>query len=596
LARDISFPKTRHVALSFSELPEVAAAEAHARAGASDAVVVPAELARPAPGAPLPEPAQPGGATPGTPSPGELPPASEKPALAAGASRPLPLPRKADGPLPHVSALDLGLPAGPGEACRSIDGAPLAVRCPSSAEGRASAGEAAARAVHFGEALLLTGLDCWYRLGTDGAGFCRSCELALIESLRESYGDHVQPFDALALLRGSPSPQRERPFALQREALRYSETIEAGKRAVLRARDEARQKRGQEIAVLARAGPLSAVALGLCRHLDGLVFELTTLEPLDALVPLLAARAALGQRPAVALAPASAGEAQVRRLAAVATACDTDLALEPGASAEAQAALAGHRRFVALVRERYRPTEPLLDAEIVVSPVCEHWTAGAHLKAATAAGAALAHGQLLPGVRLDLAGPLRTPLLVLAGCGALPLRDAAAARRHVEAGGAALLIGRCAAVDEEGRPGEPIFPEVKAGLEGVGEGRVFALEEGAAEVLIQRAARELLGRGRAHLALSGRARLLARAYLDPERKLDVHLVNLDLREQGFVAAQGVQLAIAGQAAGGGRTGYWFSPERDGGRDGERIALNPSGFSVSTVLPSVGAYALLAVPR
>jgi hypothetical protein len=56
------------------------------------------------------------------------------------------------------------------------------------------------------------------------------------------------------------------------------------------------------------------------------------------------------------------------------------------------------------------------------------------------------------------------------------------------------------------------------------------------------------------------------------------------------------LIIAGQAAGGGRSGYWFAPERAGGKDGERIALNPSGFSVSTILPSVDAYALLAVPR
>jgi hypothetical protein len=91
--------------------------------------------------------------------------------------------------------------------------------------------------------------------------------------------------------------------------------------------------------------------------------------------------------------------------------------------------------------------------------------------------------------------------------------------------------------------------------------------------------------------MSGRGRLFARAYLDPERKLDVHLVNLET-----TPAQGIQLTIAGQAAGGGRSGYWFAPERDGGKDGERITLNPSGFSVSTILPSVSSYALLAVPR
>ena len=76
----------------------------------------------------------------------------------------------------------------------------------------------------------------------------------------------------------------------------------------------------------------------------------------------------------------------------------------------------------------------------------------------------------------------------------------------------------------------------------------------------------------------------------------MHFVNLDLQEDGFVPAQGVQATIAGQAAGGGRAAYWFAPERSGGRDGERITLNPSGFSVSTILPSVHSHALLAVPR
>jgi hypothetical protein len=159
-----------------------------------------------------------------------------------------------------------------------------------------------------------------------------------------------------------------------------------------------------------------------------------------------------------------------------------------------------------------------------------------------------------------------------------------------------LLLGKCMPVDEEGRIGDPVFPEVKSGLEPVGEGRVFALDDGAQEAAISRALRELSGRGRAQVTLTGRGRLLVRAYLDPERKLDVHFVNLDLQNDAVVPAQGVQVTIAGQAAGGGRAAYWFAPERSGGKDGERIPLNPSGFSVSTILPSVHSYALLAVPR
>jgi hypothetical protein len=304
----------------------------------------------------------------------------------------------------------------------------------------------------------------------------------------------------------------------------------------------------------------------------------------------------LGLRPAVAVLPAGATAAQVQLFASLAAACDADLLLGDDASPQAAAALGLHRQFLTLVRERYRPTAPLFDAEVVLSPRCDHWTAGAHERAAAAAIAALARAQLQPLVRLDLAGGVRGRLLVLAGASALPAPDATTARRYVEAGGDVLLLGKCTAVDDEGRVGDPLFPEAKSGLERVGEGRAFALDEGAQEPAIARALRELSGRARPQVTLSGRARLLSRAYLDPERKLDVHFVNLDLHDGAFVPAQGVQVSIAGQAAGGGRSGYWFAPERAGGKDGERITLNPSGFSVSTILPSVHAYALLAVPR
>jgi hypothetical protein len=501
--------------------------------------------------------------------------------------------------LPLVAAADISEPVGEADRCKAIDGSPAPVRCASSLEGRQLAGESAAAAAKIGDAALLSGLDRWYRLGTDGAGYCRSCELTLIESLRESYGEQLQPFDALELLRTSALPPRERPFARHKEALRLSEAVEAAKRAILRARDEARRTRGVELPVLGRVGTLSALALELCRHLDGLVFELPSLDPLQSLLPLLAARAALGGRPAVATLPPGATAAQVGLFAALTAACDTDLLLPASASQEARVALAAHRTFLSLVRERYRPSVPLVDAEILLSARCDHWTAGAHQRAAGACAAALVRSQLQPSIRLDLAGGTRAPLLILAGAGALPESDAAAARKHVEAGGDLLLVGKAAPVDEEGRIGDPLFPEVKSGLDRVGEGRVYALDEappGGLEAALQRALRELAGRGRAQVTLSGRGRLFSRAYLDPERKLDVHLVNLDLKGDAVATAQGVQLTIAGQAAGGGRSGYWFAAERDGGKDGERITLNPSGFSVSTILPSVNAYALLAVPR
>jgi hypothetical protein len=587
MAREILFPRTRHLALS-----GVGQAE-EAKAVGSEAILVPIrdalQASAPA-GIPLPQPVEPG--APGVPEKGDLPAAAATPGLEAGPRPPAPQARD----VPWVVTADISQPTGETDRCAAPDGSPADVRCASSLEGRDAAGSMAARAALTGDAVLLEGLDRWYRAAPEHAGHCRSCEFALVEYLRGTYGDHLQPFDPLEALKASALPPAERPFAREKDALRLFEAIEATKRAVLRARDEARRSRSVELAVLGRVGTLSAAALELCRHLDGLVFALDSLDPMAALLPLLAARAALGQRPAVAILPSGASVAHVRQFAALAAACDTDLMVPEDASAEARAALARHREFLALVRERYRPVAPLVDAEILLSPRCDHWTAGAHQRAAGACAATFARSQLQPAVRLDLAGGVRSRLLVLAGAGALPEPDAVAARRYVEAGGDALVLGKCAPVDEEGRVGEPLFPEVKSGLEPVGEGRVFMLAEGAQEAAVSRAIRELSGRGRAQITLAGRGHLFARAYLDPERKLDVHLVNLDLREGGFATAQGVQISIAGQAAGGGRAGYWFAPERSGGKDGERITLNPSGFSVSTILPSIDAYSLLAIPR
>lgn len=587
MAREVTFPKTRHLALSGLEQT------GEAKAAASEAILVPIRVAAraiPPAGVPLPPPPEPG--APGVPEKGALPAATAVPGLTAGTEPAAPQLRE----LPWVVSADVAEPAAEVDRCKALDGTLLDVRCPSSLEGREVAGLLAERAALAGEAVLLEGLDRWYQLGPEGAGSCKSCGFALIENLRESFGDHLEPFDALEQLRSSSLPMRERPFARQKEALRLSEPIEAAKRAILRARDEARRKRSVEVGVLARVGPLTGLSLELCGHLDGLVFDLPIGDPHAALLPLLAARAALGLRPAIALLPATATVAQVQLYAALATACDTDVLLPDDASPEALAALARHRQYLALIRERYRPSVPLFDAEVLLSPRCDHWTGGAHQRAATTAVAALAKAQLQPVVRLDLAGGVRARLLVLAGAAAIPAADAAAARKYVEGGGDILLLGKCLPVDEEGRVGDPVFPEVKSGLEPVGEGRVFALDDGAQEAAISRALRELAGRGRAQVTLSGRGRLLARAYLDPERKLDVQFVNLDLQDDAFVPAQGVQVTIAGQAAGGGRAAYWFAPERSGGKDGERITLNPSGFSVSTILPSVHSYALLAVPR
>jgi hypothetical protein len=568
------FPKARHLSLSLG-----GSASAAAPKGASEeaeAVVIPLDEAE----------REPAPATPAGPQPSKPPKGGEQVGL------------------PRALSVELAVPATPTEACADGKDQPLPIRCASSMRGRDHAAARATAAARLGEAVLLEGIDRWWRLGPDGAGYCDSCGHALVESLRESYGEHLLAFDALAGVRPGKDapPVRERPYGGLREALRFDEAVDAIKDAALRARDEARSARQLELPVLGRADALSAVALASARHLDGLLFPLPSLDPSACLLALLAGRAALQQRPVIAVAPAAASAAQVAQLAALATACDVDLALAPGSPPEAEQALLAHRAFVSALRERLRPASPLADLVVLVSPRGEAITGGRHFATASMAAAAIARLHLQLDVALELPLPQRSPLL-LAGVGALREDQAAAARRHVQDGGDVLQVGRCAVADDEGRSIEPLFAGVKAGLNRIGDGRVWAVapDEDAApdaqlEAQIARAARELLGRGRASLSLTGRGALLVRAYLDPERKLDVHFVNLDVRDAGPIAAQGLTLHLAGQIAGGGRAGYWFAPDREKGIDGERIALNPAGFGVSTVLPRIGASALLTVPR
>lgn len=570
--------KNRHLALGWLEPGAPEGAEARARADEATALVVPF--------------------VPGAESPPSAPPAG----------------KDAPPPLSRLTALDAAQPRSGDDACLDEDlnraGGAVPVACPSAPLMRFHLAQLCAQAARGAEGLLLEGLDRWYALGPHGAGFCPTCEMALTENLRRIYGEHVQPFRALEPLKQPGLPARQRPFAGLREQLRFSEPLASAKAAIVRARDEARKGRGLELPVFARTGTISGLTLSLCRHLDGLLFDLPVKEPLQALLPLLAARAALGERPAVAVLPGELDAARVRLYAALAGACDVDVALEPGASAAARAALAEERRYRHLLRERYRPAEPLADVEIYLSPVSDHWSGGQHLAASASAVAALASANLQLGVRLERlpekAATGDASLLVLAGASELHEEQAGPLRKFVEQGGDLVLVGPCAVVDDEGRAKGPLFPEAKAGLERLGEGRLWTvaanaqgeLPAGAAlEALVLRAARELLGRRRPQLSLSGRGQLWARAYLDPERKLDVHLTNLETKlDEAGALAQGLLLTIAGAAAGGGRTAFWFAPGRTEGKDGERIALNPSGFAVSTVLPALGSSALLSVPR
>ncbi|HXL38938.1 MAG TPA: hypothetical protein VN928_00230, partial [Myxococcales bacterium] len=127
MAREVTFPRTRHVALSG---PEHAA---EAKAAGSQAILVPIRVAEGATapaGVLLPQPPEAG--APGVPEKGALPAAAQVPALAAGTGPAVPQQRE----LPWVVSVDIAEPAAEVDGCRSLDGNALAVRCPSSLEGR----------------------------------------------------------------------------------------------------------------------------------------------------------------------------------------------------------------------------------------------------------------------------------------------------------------------------------------------------------------------------------------------------------------------------------------------------------------------------
>jgi hypothetical protein len=68
-------------------------------------------------------------------------------------------------------------------------------------------------------------------------------------------------------------------------------------------------------------------------------------------------------------------------------------------------------------------------------------------------------------------------------------------------------------------------------------------------------------------------------------RLDVHLVSA-----GEERAQGAMLFLGDHVAGGVRRGRFVSAD---GAD-VRIPLNPSGYAISTVLPSFRGYAVLSL--
>ncbi|HET9596360.1 MAG TPA: hypothetical protein VFP65_12300 [Anaeromyxobacteraceae bacterium] len=212
------------------------------------------------------------------------------------------------------------------------------------------------------------------------------------------------------------------------------------------------------------------------------------------------------------------------------------------------------------------------------------------------AGDALAALQVQAPVVMRVADAPADAALVLAGCRELPPREAQELRRRVEAGGSALVFGEVGAVDDAGREATAPLPAGKPAGVKVGNGTVFALpplpapRPGTLPEMSQleglaRALGLILGRARRAASAAGRTPLFVALYRN-EGRLDAHLVALGTSGP----AQGATLFLGLHVAGTARRARFQSAS---GRD-EKIVMNPSGYSISTVLPAFEGYAVLTV--
>jgi hypothetical protein len=101
---------------------------------------------------------------------------------------------------------------------------------------------------------------------------------------------------------------------------------------------------------------------------------------------------------------------------------------------------------------------------------------------------------------------------------------------------------------------------------------------------LEKALAVLLGKGRRAVGVTGRARLSATLWKAGEQ-VDVHLATL-----GPERSQGNTLFLGLHVAGAARKARFQSAE---GAD-VQIRLNPSGYSVSTILPAFAGYAVLSL--
>lgn len=455
------------------------------------------------------------------------------------------------------------------------------------------------------EGILLEEPDAWYANTPLGAGFCLQCADRFEEILAEAMGEQHTPFDALDLL--IESDLQPLPYGGEHQRMVLGGGFEHGARLIRRARDEARSHRGVEIGVGARLTGFNPVALRLATRLDLSVFPIEA--PTPERLGLGAAevfRVAAGRRSAVAQlsAQGSALPGTVLQAARLATAVGVDLALDPAAPQESVEVLAEHRRRWRLGRKLPRPYDQLSEALLLYSPSCDHFSGGVHGQGVLEAAEALSALGVQYRVVLEVPAGGSQPL-VLVDAHALPEEDARRTYRRISGGAGAVVVGRVASVDEDGRSLMGPFPELRSGLNRVGDGTVFSFdpaENGSApgtrnvEGLsgpLESGLSSLWGRGRRALSVSG-ARVLVKTFIDPDRKLDIHLVGRDFNPESAtpIPVSGAILLLSGPAVGGARVGRLLFP--DGSE--HRVPLIPFGIGVRVNLPEFPGAAIFTVSR
>ncbi len=544
---------------------------------------------------------------------GTLPEEASRLAFAAAAE---PLVVGLDEPLPGamIGQALADVPAGHAgvaeEACRAADGTPSGApgqlrSCLVSSRPRARVEAAVAGALRAGfSGVCLDRPDAPLARGFLGSGFCPDCQRAFSRELVREYGEGFTPLDYLALVREALAQASgavgfgRLPFGRDFWRFRVASLREAVGAYARAARDAARAL-GRPFEVTADFEAVGPAQLACAHDLDAAIFPVKGEERAGPGAFRLL-RAAMGRRPCAAALGHPVPLPELLQLAGVAASCGVELIghgpWDP--AADAAGAMASSRRFArAVAAEAGAPgaADAVTECALLYSAECDLWTSGDHRQQVERTGDALAALHVQAPVVLRVEDAPAKAVLVLAGAAALPASEAAEARRRVEAGGAVLALGELGAVDELGRETPPPFPAGKPTGAKLGKGTFAALPalpasrsglspEPPALLPLARGVTAVLGRGRRASSVAGRTPLFVLLCKKDER-LDAHLVSL-----GTGPAQGTTLFLGQHVAGAASRARFHSASGDD----ERIVMNPSHASISTVLPAFQGHAVLTI--